>query len=379
MREPSSWPGRWPDRWGPFRVTGHALPPTVVLMVRLVALSLLLKRFYTGHYRAPLAPFAPFVPWFDLVPYPDAFRRLLTGTLVCALLGVLVDGRRIRAWCLVAAGAMFTATFAARFYYSNNKVFCASLLLLAGLMRRGDRPLFLWLQLALMYLAASLNKVLERDWLSGQYFDYWLGTLNRQQAYVAVADRLPPLLFGQMLAWGTIVVELALGIAFLAPRWRVAAAWLALYFHGAALLLSQKDFGVYTAALCASCLVVVVWPRAWTVRFDPGRRGHALFHAALSRLDRDGVGTWVARRGTLLTAEFDGDTRVGWAAVRRLLLVHPPVLFLAFAILTASVQPYVWWRSAFVALWLLVFCPLWPRLVRPPSRPLAPETSGAAA
>lgn len=370
---------RRPGSWDPFRVAGHALPPAIVLMVRLVALSLLLKQYYTGHYKAPLAPFAPLVPWFDLVPYPDAFRRLLIGTLVCALVGILVDGRRIRAWCLVAAGAIFVAAFAARFYYSNNKIFCASLLLLAGLMRRDDRPLFLWLQLALMYLAASLNKALERDWLSGQYFDYWLGTLNRQPAFVAVADRLPPLLLGQLLGWGTIVIELALGVAYLVPRWRVAAAWLALYFHGGALLLSQKDFGVYTAALCASCLAVVVWPRAWTVRFDPSRRGHALLHALLAPLDRDRAGTWAAQRGTPLVAVVDGEPRVGWAAVRRLLLLHPPALFLAIAILTASVEQYVWWRSAFVALWLVIFCPLWPWLVRPSAGSPTRGMSGAAA
>jgi hypothetical protein len=348
--------------FNPFRVGDLPVPPNVALLVRLTAFALLLKGYYTGPYTGLLAPFAPLLPWFDRIPHPYFLREVMTAVLVAALLGILFDARRIRLWCLLAACTIFAGVLAARFYYSNNKIFCACLFLLASLSARGDRPVLFYAQLSVMYFGAALNKLLEPDWRSGQYFDYWLGTLNPQPAFQFFADRLPPLVAGQVMGWTTIAVEALLCLGFALHRWRVPAAWLGLHFHAGALLLAQRDFGVYTAAIMASYLVVVSWPAAVRVEYGGGSRTHALLRTLLRPLDFDRLAEWHAHppaRGGPFRLVADGRRHEGWQALQRLLLYHTVVIFAAFLVLAGSRLHYVWWRSAALVLWLVLFSPAW--------------------
>ncbi len=348
--------------FNPFALRDLQSPPQVVLAMRLTALALLLKGYHSGYYKGFREPFAPFFHWIDAIPFPDVLQKALTVLFVLSLIGILFDGQRVRYWCAIAAATILIGATISRFYYSNNKIFCACLFFLGAFTAREDRPDFFFAQLSLMYFGAAFNKLFEPDWLSGQYFNYWLGTLNPQVPFLFLAELLPPLLAGKILGWTTIVVEVALFLGFAMPRFRVRAVWLGLYFHSGALLLSQRDFGVYTAAIMASYLVVLQWPDAVTVSYEPARRAHQLIHRIFKTFDADRTIGWLPSTpsGLATLGVSTGELRfTGWAALQRLMIYSAPVSFAAIIFMTISQAQYVWWRSLGLLMALIVFCPLW--------------------
>lgn len=332
------------------------MPPLIVLMVRCVAVAILLKGYYWGHYRGFLSPFAPFCPLFDLIPYKYGFMLLLTGSFVISLFGVIFDGRRVRFWSFCAAALIFTGMLSTRFYFSNNKTFAGCLFFLASLMRKNDEPVFIRWQLVIMYFGAGLNKILTADWLNGIYFDYLLGELKPQEWYIWLQGMFPERWLGTGMAWATIVTEFTLAVLFLRRRWMAAGAWLAVYFHGSALLMSQSDYGIFTASLFSSYLIVLGWP-AWQKLKVSGRGFWSGAGKYLQNLDADRKLKVEEKQGQTTVLEEPTGRWEGWTAIKRFLVTQPAVVLAGIVFLTISPEQYVWWRSLGVAIFLMVFCP----------------------
>ena len=72
----------------PLRLTGMSLPPQLVLLCRLLALTLLL----TNHQAQIQTPFLPFLDFIDQLP-PELTQRTLQVLLVAGSLGVLFTNR----------------------------------------------------------------------------------------------------------------------------------------------------------------------------------------------------------------------------------------------------------------------------------------------
>ena len=204
----------------PLKISGLDLPPAVVLLCRLLALALLA----TNHQQQIQTPFLPFLPVFDVLP-PELFQLLLRVALVAGCVACLLT-RQVRIFAAVAGVAMLLAVASSRAYYGNNKTFTGLVLVLAALSRAtGPARLIQW-QMALVYGGAGLNKLLEPDWQSGQFFQYWAAERLQNPVYIAISRVLPDLAAGKFFCWYTIAAELTICALLLIPgRWRLTL-WL---------------------------------------------------------------------------------------------------------------------------------------------------------
>src|SRR5262249_18436326 len=167
--------------WNPFCITGTPMPPNLLLMCKVLAVALL----GTGHVRILPSPFLPFIDGLDQLTEPALFQTGLQTVAVASAVALLFN-RWVRASVLVLGSCLLVAVVSSKAYYGNNKTFCGLALVLAGL-SDFDRPAYLlrW-QLLLVYFGAALNKVLDPDWQSGLFFNYWAGAKLQNPTFLAV-------------------------------------------------------------------------------------------------------------------------------------------------------------------------------------------------
>lgn len=175
----------------PFRLNGCGLPPQIVLLCRLVAIAVLVS----NHQKQIQTPFLPFI---DALEHLNA--DLLRVMLVGGSLGVLFT-RRTRLFAAIAGASLLLAVLSARTYYGNNKTFTGLMLLLASLERESGPPRLLQWQFGLVYFGAGLNKLLDADWQSGQFFEHWATARLQNPVYIALSQNLPPLVAGKLFCW----------------------------------------------------------------------------------------------------------------------------------------------------------------------------------
>lgn len=352
--------------WNPLRCTGTALPVPLLLAVKLIAVALLL----TGHVRLLPEPFLPFLPALDAFPGPAVQMGLQVVFVVSAL--ALLFNRAPRASCLVLGATMLLAVVSSKAYYGNNKTFCGVMLVMVGLY---ERPASVWLprlQLILVYFGAGLNKLLDSDWWTGQFFDYWAGQRLKQPLYLFAAPLLPPLVLGKIFCWLTIVVELGLAAGFFIRRLWPYAIWVSVLFHASLLEFTGSTFTMFFFAMQAAVLVFIGWPKELTVIYDGDCGICNRIRRWLDRVDFDrqfvwlplqsGIGErWGIPRDALverLHLVADGQVSSGFRACKLILLYNPAFLLLVDAALAAPPNDWVWYRRVVVALLMAFFFPL---------------------
>ncbi len=338
-----------------FGCVGADLPPEVVLLVRLLAIAWLL----TGH--ALLLPTRS-VPFFEiLAPIADSpvvgWAEFVVGA-VCAV--QLLLGRAVRVSALTLGCLIFVTTLLSRAYFSNNRLYTACLLVLAGLeASKGSKPL-LRAQVIVLYVAAGFDKLLDPDWRSGAFlhsFASGLASYGRlwSPGHDATTAYLPARIFGSLLdthpglaavaSWGTFFTEIGIGLALLAGRRRVGIT-LGLAFHSALLLYTGSPMGMFFYAATASYFAFVDLPSRIDVRAGP--RTYALARPVLAAVDADGRCS--LQLGTALSVTIAGETRTGANALLGL-VVGLPAFYVATAVILAGPWFTPW--SALILLMLV--------------------------
>jgi predicted DCC family thiol-disulfide oxidoreductase YuxK len=353
--------------WNPFRCGGTALPVNLLAMCKALAIALLI----THHFTQLPTPFLPFIPGLDSIP-PLLFQRTLQTVFVTAALTLLFN-RSVRLSAFLLGATMLAGVLASRAYYGNNKTFCGLILVLTGLYERGRDPMALRLQLVLVYLGAGLNKLLDPDWQSGLFFNFWAVSRVRHPLYLALDRMLPHLFLARALSWFTIATELGLSVAFLAPRFFPAGIWLSLTLHAGMLLFTGSTFNLFFYGMTASMLIFANWPAAPVLVLYDGDCGLcARTKRWMERFDLEGMFRWRAyQSGAGLAfgiSEADSsrrlylinDTRIysGFGAFRMMVLWNPISYLLTYVILAAPGPGDSRFRSGFVLILLLAFSPI---------------------
>jgi len=335
----------------PFRITGTPMPPNLLLLCKILAVAVLA----TGHIAILPEPFLPFIPVLDQLVEPAVFRRTVQIVATAAALALLCN-RWVRASAMVFGACFLLAVLSSRAYYGNNKTFTGLLLVLAAL-SDFDRPAYLlrW-QLSLTYFGAALNKLLEPDWQSGLFFDFWGAAKIRDPLFVAARAWLPPLMAGKLMCWGTIVAEFAVALGLFVPMLVPLALWLNALFQVGLVQFTGGTFTLFFYAMQAVALAFIVWPRRVTVI---ARSPRPLW---LGCLDPDGLHDWRLGDSSLTVAQGTSTYR-GVAAVCRLLILSPVFWLLATALLASADQtcwrqvmpiPAAAWRRGLVLAILLI-------------------------
>ena len=319
----------------PLKLTGCGLPSPIVLICRLVALTLLL----TNHQAQIQSPFLPFLDFFDAFP-PDLFQRTLQAVLVLSSLGILFT-TRIRAFAAIAGTVLLVAVLSSRGYYGNNKTFTGLLLVLSALSNESGPPRLLQYQFALVYFGAGLNKALDPDWQSGQFFHNWAAERLQNPAYIWLSAQLPELAAGKLFCWYTIVAELALAGMILVPRLHPWVIWGSGLFQSGLLLFTGDPFNLFFFSMQSVLFAFARWPeQSITVIWDGSCGFCRRTKEFAQKLDFDPVFDWQPLQSGIgdrygltkdqlkhaLHAAGPGWVLGGYSAFRRMLLHLPLIL-----------------------------------------------------
>ena len=356
------------NSWNPLRCDGTALPVPLLLMAKIVAVA-----FVLGLDRAMPAPFLPFLAPLDAFADSQQFALGLQIVFWASSL-LLIFNRWPRASAFVMGCAVLTAVVSSKSYYGNNKLFAASLLLLTGLYHPRTGPWLLRAQVVILYFGAGLNKILDPDWHSGQFFHNWAGARLEQPVYLWANQFFPPLVLGKVMCWSAFVTELGLAAVFLIPRAWPVAIWISLLFHASLLEFTGTTFNMFFYATEAAVLAFVTWPRELIVVFDGDCGICNRIREWMQRVDFAGAFSWQTLQSGIgdrfgipraaveerLHLLADGRIASGFRACKLIILYHPAFYLIVTFLLAApgNAAWASWWRRVVVALLLALFFPL---------------------
>jgi hypothetical protein len=366
------------SRWNPFRVRGTVLPPNVLLMVKLLALCF----FLTGQWNLLPDHFLPFLPIFDRAGPPAVFQRALQILFVLAAASLILN-YYVRASCVVLGGLLFIAILSSRVYYENNRTFTGCLWFLAGLYVPGQKPWLIRYQVILLYFGAALNKLLDSDWRSGQFFENWVVRLVHHPVYIRISSLLPSMWLSRFMSWTTTATEFILAGGFLLPRFYPLIIWVGVAYHTALVLATGGTFGMFYYATLSSFLAFLTWPQPPISILYSGDKAYGRkLQSALEKMDLDGVVQWSEGPRTETQRElqkrrmFAGlhptvshKTYSGLAALYVLLLYNPLTYFAFAAVLSLPRSTHSASRNVLAIVFLFFVSPA---LLAPAARVLMP-------
>jgi hypothetical protein len=352
--------------WNPLRCTESGLPANLTIMVKVLAIVLLL----TNHVRLLPDPWLSFIPAIDHIP-PLLFQRTLQVIFVTSAVAIVFN-RRIRLSSVVLGSTLLLAIVSSKAYYGNNKTFCGLVLLLAGLYKPGA-PSFLRWQLALTYFGAGLNKILDHDWQTGLFFEYWSVQRLHQQLYMTLNSALPAMFLARFMSWLTIVTELGVVPLLLIPRFYYWGALANILFQCGLLLFVGNTFVLFFYSMTAASFAFVAWPaRPMHVLFDPAQGFSTAIKRFLQWTDVDSSFIWEpfhagsssnfgrpAGAGLTLKLIAGEKEYTGFRALRSIILFNPVTyFFIAAAVaVTGNGQGPALYRRILVSSLLILLMP----------------------
>lgn len=322
----------------PFDVRGTPLPPNVLLAAKLVTLVFLI----TGGWRLT-DPFLPFVGFLGDLASPSVFQHTLQAIWLAAAASLLVN-RLVRPSCLLLGGVILLALLSSQAYRTNNLTFTALLLLLIGLSDRTTAAYLIRGQFVVLYFWAGMNKLLDANWRSGAFFETWTSIAGYGSAYHALASRLPAMVLSTILSWTVIVTELVIAVTFAVRRLVPVGILLVILYHSSLFLVTGGTFTMFWYSLTAGCVALLYWPAARPLVAYSDSDRLARLCGVLRKLDLGHAFVWRRQTGSGLRLEIDGRFFTGRDALARLLLYHP-TLYIIFFALVAAPQPQRRWGA----------------------------------
>jgi Vitamin K-dependent gamma-carboxylase len=346
----------------PFAIFGADLRPNLVLMAKVIVFAILLQS------QLPLSShFLPFLPIFDSMGSPVVFHRVLVLAFFAGC-AALFFTRQASAAAGVLGVTILVSILASRPFFSNNLTYCGALLFLIGLQPANRENRLLRLQVVLLYFAAGLNKLLDPDWRSGQFFEYWFGHVHVHDWYLKMAGWLPQLLLSKLMSWVSFSTELGLSFMLLFRRLYPLAIWIGLAFHTFMLVLSNTTFHLFFYATCAAYLAFVTWPQErLTVFYNSESSFCAKARTFLENIDLEQRSRWVPwtesrRSGNNPELPWSiclnvGERRYNGFVALKMLLLYNPLTYLGL-VAALRIPDVLHLRRWIAATALLLFSPL---------------------
>jgi len=197
-------------------------------------------------------PFLPFISCLDAVPSVifTGFIFILFGSIFASILKIA----NYRLVSLISGSIVIILILSSKTLFSNSLTFTACLLILIGLYRKKD---YLFrIQISLLYIGASTNKMIDPDWWNGIYFDFFFRDIFNVDFY---QSWVPENIFAVAKSFGiaTIFTELSLGIAVLIPRITRNTIIFGLLFHASILVITSGQLSkIFFYIMCAGYLLI---------------------------------------------------------------------------------------------------------------------------
>ena len=359
--------------WNPLRLSGTALPVPLLLSAKLLVVTMLA----TGHVTTLPDPFLPFLSVFDRIGNPELFRTTLQVLFLAGSAALLVN-RGVRLASFVVGMTILVGIASSRIYWANNTFFMGAVLTLIGLYTSERSVWLLRIQVAMIYFGAGLNKVLDPDWVSGQFFENWAVANLEHDLYIRVAALLPPMVLAKIMCWGTIATELSLFAGFALRRLWPFAIWLGILFHAAMTLFTGITFVLFLYVAPIAYLAFARWPKEATEVIYDGDCGIcAKTKRWFEALDFESAFRWTTfQSGTgdrygisrealanRLHVVVDGERIAeGFQAFKLMLLYNPVTHLVMLGILLSLHWGPAWARSLAIAGMIAFFFPVFDRV-----------------
>ena len=311
----------------PLKISGTTLPPNVLLAAKLLALCVIFR----GELAVLPDHFLPFIPVLQHLGSAAAFHRALQVIAAVAAIGVLFN-RWVRTASGILGVVFVLAILSSQAYFHNNRLYVGIFFLIVGIYDHRVGTFILRGQLAVIYLGAALNKVLDPDWRSGAFIQNWLP--HSLPSYPRLTSLLPGMALSFLLGWTGILTEMILVPLILVWRFLPVGIFLGVAYHTLLLTLTGSTFNMFWYALMASYIALLQWPSEVLVRYTPSRWLHRLIHRVLGRADLDGRIRWLTHQAGSLEAQVNDAIYPGVAALARMVLYSPMVYFAATALIT---------------------------------------------
>lgn len=216
------------------RFLSRELPPHVIIAHKALLLYVLITYRWLIYNPFDGFPFLPFIPVLDAIPSLayTGLILILFGSIFASFLKV----GNYRLLSLTCGSIILFLILSSKVFFSNSITFVACLLILIGLYRKKD---YLFrIQIALLYIGASTNKMIDPDWWNGLYFDFFF----REIFDVTLYQRWVPehsLAVAKSFGIATIFVELSLGLAVLIPKITRPTIVIGMLFHASMLVITS--------------------------------------------------------------------------------------------------------------------------------------------
>lgn len=351
----------------PLRFSGTELPLPLLLVARLVVVVLLARLTW----RNLPNPFIPALPIFDHLAFTPLFGMVLKMAVLIGSAAVLLN-YRVRAACLIVGSAFLLGILASRPYFENNILYVGCLLFLLGLYEPRTGPWLVRAQIILVLFAAALNKLLDSDWRSGEFLEYWASVFVNKSLYFRVASWLPAMWLPWLMSWGTIAIEFGIAFGLLFRRSRMWAIWLGLLLAVGQNFLTERTFGLFFYVMPISYLAFVTWPSSRMIVLYDGDCGFCTrVRTLLERFDFNRLFVWQAfqraqnlhgishdelRQRLYLVA--DNKKYSGFAAFKAMALYNPTTYFVLLFPLLLPQAVFFHYRSLVAIAYLLFFSPV---------------------
>jgi hypothetical protein len=236
----------------PLRLTGRALPPSLVLVARLLAALVLLRG------EPPFRPYLPYLEFLDLLP-PDVLGFVLRRAAEAGCL-LAIFSPFVRIGAGLAGSAHLIGLLACRPCHSVAHTFVACVLLAVSLSSHATGARILRGQVVLLYAGAAIAKTLDPDWWNGRYFDALLIGRHQLEWYRELGSWFPDGWVSTAIGGATIVIQWVLAVCFLLPRMTAFAIALGVVFHATMAVMIGTTFGPFMGALAIVYLAFLPAP-----------------------------------------------------------------------------------------------------------------------
>ncbi|GMQ33241.1 hypothetical protein Ataiwa_15130 [Algoriphagus taiwanensis] len=205
-----------------------------------------------------LPPFLPFIPGLETISqWPFLFYLLDAIYWVC--LAMVFLGYRFQRFSLILGLLVFFSILGSKTQFSNSFLFSGSLLFLIGLYRPGMEWIFR-IQIALLYIGAGVNKLLDPDWQSGQYFIFFFSEVYPNSLFQMASVIMGEFSVAKILSWLTIIIEFTFGLWVLTGKKPILLFFSIQGFHLTMLLLTSGELSyIFYFLMAVSGYLILPW------------------------------------------------------------------------------------------------------------------------
>lgn len=242
---------------GLWQLQSSNMLPNLLLTNKLLFLLLV----FNGFYALINDPFLPFISILDEFNYsPNLFKNSMRACFI--IFGfMLLFNFKTRVSSITLGLVVILTLLSSKVLFRNHIFIVGCIFLLSGLSNSKGLPWLIIIQMSILYIGTSVNKIFEMDWWNGKFMDNWLGIAIENPIYMNVSNIFPELLLAKVLSWSVIFVELIIGILFLSNKWRSLGIWLIIVFHVSMFTLIHEKFGHFLQDLLLVLLVFLQWPK----------------------------------------------------------------------------------------------------------------------